>query len=108
MVINFSPVRMSEQVMVDREGDVLRINGEVFDFGPLLEGATLPVDAIASEWFAGSVDRIGGELHITLALPHGADAPEETRFPQPIIMDFDGAVPLPPYNAQPVEDSSDE
>ncbi|MFJ4056725.1 hypothetical protein ACIPZC_25225 [Pseudomonas sp. NPDC089743] len=95
MIINLSPVRMDEELMVDREGDLLYVNGEVFDFGPLLEGATLPAEAISSKWFSGQVDRIGGELHLTLILPHGADAPEETRFPQPIVLTDDGTVDLP-------------
>lgn len=96
MIIYLSPVRMDEELMVDREGDLLYVNGEVFDFGPLLEGATLPAEAISSKWFSGQVDRIGGELHLTLILPHGADAPEETRFPQPVVLTDDGTLELPP------------
>lgn len=99
MIINFSPVRMDEQLQVRRQGNVLEINGEVFDFGPLTEGATIPQSAIMSSWFAGPVERIDGELVLTLVLPHGANAPEETRFPQSITMVSDGLMPLPIHDS---------
>lgn len=38
MLIKLSPVRMDEQLTLDREGDVLWLNGEQCDLGPLLEG----------------------------------------------------------------------
>lgn len=98
MIINLSPVRMDETLMVDREGDVLMVNGESFDFGPLLEGATLPASAIDSRWFTGQVDRVDGELHLTMILPHGANAPDEARFPKPIILPDDGPVDLPEHS----------
>lgn len=100
MQINFSPVRMDEQLTLDREGDVLYVNGEVFDFGPLLEGATLPQDAVLSDWFPGAVDRIDGELHLTIRLPHGPNAPHSTRFPEPITVTEDGPVDIPVYNIE--------
>lgn len=99
MIISLSPVRMDEQLIVDREGDILWINGEECDLSPLTEGATLPASAISSKWFTGQLDRINGEIHLTLILPHGAYAPESTRFPKEIIMDYDGSVPLPIYNS---------
>lgn len=101
MQINLSPVRMDEQLTLDREGDVLYVNGEAFDFGPLLEGATLPWGAVLSDWFPGTVDRIDGELHLTIRLPHGPNAPYSTRFPQPITVMEDGPVDLPIYDEEP-------
>ncbi|SPO69494.1 tail fiber assembly protein [Pseudomonas sp. JV241A] len=66
-----------------------------FDFGPLPDGATLPVAAVACEWVIGPVERIDGALQITLLLPHPDDAPEHVRFPSDIINPADGPVLLP-------------
>lgn len=101
MHINLFPVRLDEPMLLDREGDVLYVNGEAFDFGQLLEGATLPRKAVLSDWFPGEVNRIDGELHLTLRLPHGPNAPESTRFPVPIEVLEDGPVELPIYDSIP-------
>ena len=98
MQIKLSPVRMDEQLTLSRDGDVLYVNGETFDFGALLEGATLPWGAVLSDWFPGEVERINGELHLTIRLPHGPNAPESTRFPAPISITKDGQVDLPVYD----------
>ena len=98
MQINWNPVRRDEALTVTKQGDALTINGEVFDFTPLPDGATLPRDAVACDWLASDVERTGGEIVLTLALPHGANAPEETRFPQPLVMAGDGPVPVPPHS----------
>jgi hypothetical protein len=100
MHITFSPSRRDTPLDLSRNGDTLTINGETFDFAPLPDGATLPADAIPSGWFAGPVERVGGVLHVTLILPHGANAPQETRFPAPITITGDGPVSLPPYDAE--------
>lgn len=101
MLINLSPVRMDEELVMDREGDMVMLNGVEFDFSQLPEGATLPRGAIDSPWFAGPVERIDGELVLTLVLPHSANAPEETRFPEPISLSEDGHVELPAYELFP-------
>lgn len=101
MKIILSPVRMDEPLMLDREGDVLWLNGEQCDLGPLSEGATLPADAISSKWFTGQVDRVNGELELTIILPHGPNAPESTRFPLPVTVTENGPVNLPAYDIAP-------
>lgn len=100
MKISLSPVRMDETLAVDRQGDVLLINGEACDFAPLLEGATIPASAISSKWLTGQVDRLDGVLHFTLILPHGPNAPHSTRFPDPITVTENGPVALPIYNEE--------
>ena len=100
MKLTFSPTRSDTAMELSRSGDVLTINGEVFDFSPLPEGATLPPEAIAGDWFAGPVERIGGTLHVALRLPHGTNAPQETLFPAPITLTGDGPVALPPYEME--------
>jgi hypothetical protein len=73
------------------------------DFGPLPAGATLPRAAIDSPWIAGDVTRdLAGVLTVPLILPHGANAPEETLFPQPIDA-VDGPVNFPAYEVENAE-----
>ena len=97
MQISFTPTRCDTALVATRQGDVLTLNGEAFDFTALSEGDVLPREAVTCDWLASEVTREGGALHLTLILPHGADAPEETRFPQPVTLTGDGPVPLPPY-----------
>ena len=99
MRLEFTPSRMKEEVVLERRGDSLVINGEAFDFAPLPEGAELSAEAIESDWFTGVVRREGGVLHLSVRLPHGAHAPGETLFPAPVIMSQDGPVPTPPYDS---------
>lgn len=95
MHITFSPVRLDETLTASKAGDVLTLNGQAFDFTQLPEGATLPSEAIASDWIVGPVSRINGELHLTLRLPHGANPPQHVAFPEPIHVTEDGPIPLP-------------
>ena len=97
MKINLSPQRRDDTLMVNKTGDKLTINGVEYDFTDLPDGATLPPDAVDCEYVIDKVERIDGELHLTLLLPHGASAPHETRFPEPIVDPADGPLPLPPY-----------
>ena len=103
MKIILSPIRTDETLTASRDGEMLTLNGETFDFSPLGEGETLPADAIDSPWIVGDVTRTDGALHITLRLPHGANAPEETRFPEPIIDPPDGEIALPPHSLPELE-----
>ena len=96
MQIHFSPMRRDGRLTASVSGDVLTINGEAFDFGPITEGATLPREAVSSEWLASDVERTGGEIVLTLICPHGANAPEATRFPQPVTV-ASGSVPVPAF-----------
>ena len=108
MILIFSPMRHSDRLNLHRAGDVLTINEVAFDFSPLPDGATLPRDAVASDWLASDITRAGGVLHLTLILPHGANAPEETRFPAPLVLTADGPVELPLYDmAAPSMDEGD-
>ena len=96
MNLIFSPIRMDTEMIASVMGETLTLNGEAFDLSAIPEGATLPREAVACEWLASDVERIDGVLHLTLILPHGANAPHETRFPEPIIA-TDGPIALPAY-----------
>ena len=95
MLINFSPIRSDRTLEITKTGETLTINGESFDFSQLPEGATLPREAIGCEFIVSDVNRVNGEIELTILLPHGANASHEARFPQPITMTTDGQVVLP-------------
>lgn len=99
--ISFSPMRLDHQLEASVSGDVLTVNGESFDFSALPEGALLPQEAVDCAMLVSEVARDGAAIHLTLILPHGAEAPQETRFPQPITAS-DGPVALPPYEIEEV------
>lgn len=101
MHISLAPVRGDTPRRLHREGDVLTVDGVAYDFSALPEGATLPRDAVQGDWLASDVERTGGVLRMTVILPHGAAAPEATRFPAPIMAPQDGPIPLPPHDTQP-------
>lgn len=105
MHVTWSPTRADTRLSLERSGDTLIINGNLYDFSPIPEGGLLPRDAVQCEWLASDVERIDGEIHLTLILPHGPNAPEATRFPEPIYVTEDGPVELPPYD---VEDEAND
>lgn len=105
MQITLSPQRHDSTLTLSRTGDMLTINGEAFDFSAIADGGTLPQAAVACDWLASDVERIGGVLHLTLILPHGADAPHDTLFPDVLTLTGDGPVDLPAYE-NPVPDAS--
>ena len=95
MKIYLSPQRRDDTLTITKQGDILTINGTEYDFSQLPDGGTLPADAVDSEYVIGSVDRVDGEIELTLLFPHGPNASEAARFPQPIIDPSDGEVELP-------------
>lgn len=107
MQIILSPQRRDTRLNLARQGDILRVNGETFDFGPVREGAVLPAAAVQSDWFAGEITRQGGELILQIFLPHGPHAPQETLFPAPITASGNGPIALPDYALPPEETPED-
>lgn len=100
MKITLSPTNHHEPLIAHVNGDVLTVNGTPLDFTNLADGSTLPLGAVSNKWIAGDVRRQDGEIYLTLLLPHGSNASDETRFPvaqnEPVTV-IDGNVPLPPY-----------
>ena len=107
MHIKINPQRRDDQITATKSGETITINGESFDLSAIPEGATLPADAISSEFFSGPVERVGGVLHLTLMLPHGADPVEAVAFPVDIIDPPDGEIELP-KNPEPVVEEQPE
>lgn len=95
MVLRLSPQRRDDTLTINKSGDSLTINGVEFDFSQLPDGGLLPQNAVSCEWLESDVERINGELVLTLLLPHGADASEAARFPEPLVDVPDGVVELP-------------
>lgn len=104
MHIKFSPQRRDDTLEVIKDGDKLRINGDLFSFISVPEGATIPAGAIPCDWITGPVDRIDGEIHLTLLLPHGPHPSNKIAFPQPLLNPEDGKLTLP---TDPIEEPSD-
>lgn len=95
MIINLTPQRRDDTLVVVKSGDVLTLNGDVVDLSGIPDGATLPASAIDNEFFFDKIERIDGELHISLFLPHGKNPQSHVAFPEPIINPPDGEIDLP-------------
>lgn len=94
MIIKLSPVRSDLQLAVVKTGETLEVNGVALDFSRLPDGATLPAEAVGCEFVIAPVERINGDLVLTLMLPHAAEAPQAARFPVDLYPS-DGQVQLP-------------
>lgn len=98
MKLELSPIRTEQRLTASVEKDALTLNGQRIDFADLPAGGVLPKDEFACDWIAGDVSRDAeGLLTIPLMLPHGPHAPNETLFPQPVVVKK-GKVRLPPYD----------
>jgi hypothetical protein len=98
MIINLSPQRRDDTLEVSKSGNVLTVNGEVFDFSLMGEGDTLPRSAILSEWFGEPSDDAlmqGGEITLTLTLPLPANYSQEQAFPVDLVNVPDGLIAFP-------------
>lgn len=98
MQLILSPQRRDDTLEASVTGEVLTLNGTAFDLSAVIEtegGALIVPDC---DWIAGPVTRVGGEIVVELIVPHGPDAPPETRSPDPVAV-ATGAVDLPPYDA---------
>lgn len=95
MKINLSPQRRDGTITVEKNGDRLRINGELFNFDPLPDGGTIKADNIPCEWIVGDVTRTSGEIELTLILPHGANPSQSVAFPVALENVPDGDVKFP-------------
>lgn len=96
MRIYLTPQRRDDTLnVVKAAGDQLTINGEVFDFGDLNPGDTIPAGVVPCDWIVGPVEHVDGHITLTLLLPHGAEPEPWQRFPEPLLWVPDGPVDLP-------------
>lgn len=106
MKITLWPDLAEWSIKASVSGDTITINDDKFDFSPLAEGYRLPQEAIGSKYFVEGthIERIGGEVHLTLRFPVQWDSPVEVRSPATatVITTKRGAVKFP--DASPVID----
>jgi hypothetical protein len=95
MIIKLSPQRSDEILTLVKNGDMLRINNQNYDFNPLVEGAVLPMGSINCKFIAGNVTRTNGEVVVTIILPYNVSHSNNRRFPTDLINVPDGPVELP-------------
>lgn len=98
MQIAFTPMRRDDVLSLSRDGEALTVNGAVMDFSTLAEGDRKAPGELGCDWLAGDVVRTNGVLHLTLVLPHGPRAPQETLFPRPLTVTQDGPIPVPAHS----------
>lgn len=103
MRISFVPQRHDGALVVSKTGDVLTINGEVFDFSSLPDGATILAGDVPCEWIAGPVDRVDGKLRLSLILPHGPIPSPDILLAAPIVDPADGPLAIPHDPEEPAD-----
>lgn len=93
--INIITSITTERASFEKRGDSLIINGDEFDFSPLLEGERIPMHAIQSDFMAGAVERHNGVLIIPIRLPVSEALASMIGIPGPILDAPDGPLDLP-------------
>lgn len=93
MQITLSPQRADTPLSLTVYGPLLTLNGVSVNL------ATYDAVTEPSDWIVGQPVLIGEDWHVTLVLPHGGNAPDETRYPAVITVTEDGPIALPPYDA---------
>ncbi|MHC1549056.1 hypothetical protein [Phyllobacterium sp. K27] len=98
--VKLSPQRRDDRLHIEKRGDTLLVNGELFD------PSTYDESLGDSQWIVGRPEALEDGWSVTIILPHGSPAPRATRFPDPITLSADGPVELPPYEG-PDEDQEE-
>lgn len=108
MIIRVYGQRFEDEVILSavKRGEALVLNGEEFDFSPLLEGATLPVQAISSDWFIGDATREGSVVTLHVRYPIPANFSPEQATPRDLVDIPDGLILFP--QALPDPDSAEQ
>ena len=86
MKINFNPQRDDTDLVVSVDGSVISVNGDIFDFSAIPDGASLPSSAVNGGYFSGDISRSNGEIELTIVLPHKANAPTAITYPEPALI----------------------
>lgn len=107
MKIKLFPFLGFDHITATVSGDVITINGEPVDLSPLSDGFRIMGSAIGNKFFVPTeyVERIKGELHITLFLHVDTDTDEQWRNPtEPNVLSVtEGIVPFPDITPPVVE-----
>lgn len=104
MHISYSPQRRNGTLTLERTAPHrLRINGELFNFSTMEDGDVIPAGTIPCDCITGPVEKIDGEVRLTLILPHGPNPSQAVAFPEPITVTEDGPIVVPHDEIEPEE-----
>ena len=92
MKVSFSPQRRDDNLVVEINAEIVKINGKAFDLSVIPNGATLPASATGSEYFIDEISRVNNVLVFTLLLPHGANPPRAIAWPEAVKKTPDGVL----------------
>lgn len=96
LILNLHPIGGRHETTAELSGTVLTVNGTGYNLSELPDGA------VAQHPELGKVTRNGDIYECTVRLWHGPNAPYETRFPEPIVLEnHNGPVELPLYDVVP-------
>lgn len=99
MRIKLFPFLTGDTISASVHGDVITINGEPYDLSGIPEGYQLPANAVGCDWLSVSdfVERVDGEICLTLKCPVQWDSPAVIRAPdEPVVLYVTkGAVKFP-------------
>ncbi|MCP4824949.1 MAG: hypothetical protein GY892_12670 [Shimia sp.] len=107
MQITFSPMRPEARLTLSCRGECLYVNGTAYDFSDLAEGDSHQPDGPESAVFAAPVRRCEGCVQVTLVLPHGPNASQETLFPDVQNTPTEGEIAVPLWGSPEGEASLD-
>ncbi|WP_407976915.1 hypothetical protein ACJKIH_15010 [Brucella pseudogrignonensis] len=110
MIISLYPQRRDDALTLSLHGERLTVSGDTLDLSTVPDGATVPMEAIENPFIAGAIERIDGELHVSLLLPCSTpfgvfDETGKMRAPYELSVHNDGEIELPQEPAQPQEDT---
>ncbi len=100
MKIILYPQRRDDNLTLSLQGERLTISGDVLDLSTIPDGATVPMAAIDNPFVCGPIERIDGELRVSLLLPRATpfgvfDKVGQIRQPIEITVMQDGDISLP-------------
>ncbi|MHB2265797.1 hypothetical protein [Aliihoeflea sp. PC F10.4] len=107
MRITFSPAWNDTALTLEKtSGDRLRINGELLNFNGLNDGDVIPYEHASAhlhDWLVGPIEKVDGEVRLTVLLPHGSSPEPWQLEPEPIVVTEDGTVDVPTNTTVEVE-----
>ena len=96
LTLNLSPVRTDRKPLAaNYAAPILTLDCIDYDLSEIPDGASIRHPILMD----GSRD--GEDYELTIRFPHGANAPEEARFPDPVVVSVDGPIDLPAYDLNP-------
>lgn len=97
MIINLISQSSNETIVTSKSGDTLTINGIDYDLSPIPDGATLPnaEQATGCKWLCGDIERVNGEIQLTLIHPCPDNAAPEMLMQTQLVLTEDGTIKLP-------------